>query len=107
MSVDQTEIVDAISINKLSGDLVLTILDSLEWESNEHLLLLQEKINAYLRFIESGEVFDTYPDAKGRRTLINIIFKYQPDENARGFLENARVIVESANISLQYEIFSP
>ncbi|AXI04729.1 DUF6572 domain-containing protein [Aquirhabdus parva] len=107
MTVDQTEIVDAISINKLSEELVLTILDSLEWGSSKHLLLLQEKINAYLRFIESGEVFDTYPEAKGRRILFNIVLKYQPDENARNFLEHAKVIVESADISFKYEIFNP
>ncbi|WP_407059149.1 DUF6572 domain-containing protein [Ralstonia syzygii subsp. celebesensis] len=34
--------------------------------SEEHLLLLQEKINCYLRFIESGEIYNSFPSAEGR-----------------------------------------
>ena len=69
MSVDQTDTVDFVTIDKASGDLWLTISDHLPWDENEgnHLVLLQNKLNAYLRFIESGEVFEKVPDGKGHR----------------------------------------
>ena len=55
MSVENSQVIDAISINP-QDVVVLTISDHLEWdEENEHLLLLQNKINAYLGVIESGE----------------------------------------------------
>jgi hypothetical protein len=53
MSVDQTNIVDFISINS-SGNVVLTISDHLEWDNEgRHIYILQEKLNKYLAFIES------------------------------------------------------
>ena len=55
MSVDQTKIIDIISKSK-DGEIVLTISDHLDWKNlQEHLLLLQEKINTYLTFLESKE----------------------------------------------------
>ena len=49
-------IVDLATIDSTSGDLWLTISDHLSWEVNEgsHLVLLQNKLNAYLRFIETA-----------------------------------------------------
>ena len=53
LSIEQTDVVDFMGIDKLTGEIVLTISDHLEWNDadEEHLWLLQEKINAYLRFI--------------------------------------------------------
>jgi hypothetical protein len=46
MSVDQTDVVDFISLNQ-QGEVVLTVSDHLPWdEANEHCLLLQEKLSA-------------------------------------------------------------
>ena len=48
MSVDQLDKVDFISKTS-EGNVELTISDHLEWDDkNEHLLILQNKINAYL-----------------------------------------------------------
>jgi hypothetical protein len=66
MSVMNLEVVDVISID-LNGNAVLTISDDLTWDDkNEHLLALQNKINAYLGFIESGNIYEEYPNAKDR-----------------------------------------
>ena len=77
MSIDQTNVVDAIGVDNATGDVVLTIADHLEWtgSDNEHLLLLQEKLNTYLSFVESGELLEAYPDAKGRTVLIDVVCK--------------------------------
>jgi len=41
MSVEQTEVVDAIGVEKATGDLILTISDHVEWDpGKEHLLIL-------------------------------------------------------------------
>ena len=54
MSVEKIDKVDFVSTTE-KGIIRLTISDHLEWASkNEHLLILQNKINAYLNFIESG-----------------------------------------------------
>ena len=68
MSVDQTNKID-FGVDKASGDLKLAISDHSPWDEDEgdHLFLMQDKLNAYLSFIESGELFEKVPDAEGRR----------------------------------------
>lgn len=103
MSIDQTDTVDFISINKAADEVFLTITDHLQWNSNEHLWLLQEKINAYLRFVESGEIFKTYPDAKNRKIVIDVRCKYRPDQSALNFLQRVIVVVEAAGFNIKYQ----
>jgi hypothetical protein len=60
MTVEQHDVVDFISVNA-GGDVVLTVSDHLSWDRvNEHLFCLQEKLNCYLRFVESGEIIASY-----------------------------------------------
>ena len=105
MSVDQTDVVDAIGVDEVSGKVVLTISDHLEWSENEHLLQLQEKVNTYLSFIESGELLSSYPDASGREVLINVVCKYPPDDRGVGFLRQVASVVDGAGIEFGYHVF--
>jgi hypothetical protein len=67
MSVDQKDVVDALSRSHDGSEVTLTISDHLDWSQPlEHVFTLQEKINSYLAFIESGQVLETFPDAKGK-----------------------------------------
>ena len=62
MSVENKGIIDIASIDE-NGNVVLTISDHLEWDTeNEHLLILQDKINSYLGVIESGALYAKYPN---------------------------------------------
>lgn len=107
MAVDQTKIVDIIGVENATGEVVLTISDHLEWDdSHEHQQMLQDKLNTYLAFIESGELFDKYPDAKGRRPRIDIVFKYRPDADAYAFLAKVKPIIENAGFGFRFELFS-
>jgi hypothetical protein len=106
MSIDQTGVVDAIGVDGSTGQVVLTISDHLEWDKN-HFMLLQEKLNTYLSFVESGELLGSYPNAKGREVLINVVCKYAPDQNAKGFLSQVNGIVEGAGMKFNCLVFSP
>jgi hypothetical protein len=109
MSIDQTDAIDFATIDKASGDLWLTTSDHLSWEENEdnHLVLLQNKLNAYLRFIESGEVFKKVPDAKGRNVVINLVGKFPLSQKADSLFENARAAVEGSGFRLQFSLMRP
>jgi hypothetical protein len=102
--VDQTRVIDIISISKQTGEVELTISDHLDWSDNEHLLLLQEKLNAYLAFVESGEIYDQYPKAKGREIVFEIIFVFKPSPIANEFLERAQETVQSAGFKLRHRM---
>jgi hypothetical protein len=103
MSVDNPNIIDLVGIDQ-DGNVVLTISDHLEWDdNNEHLLVLQEKINAYIGSIESGDLIENYPDAKNRNILIRIELKYSPDKDGAEFLERVKEILGPAGFNFQYE----
>lgn len=101
MSVGQTSVVDAIGIDLASGAVHLTITDHLQW-NQAHLLTLQEKINSYLAFIESGEIFVVYPQARDRDIKIDVVMKFRPTEDAFPFLRQAETIIEEAGILFEY-----
>jgi uncharacterized protein DUF6572 len=106
MSIDQLGVVDIISTRQ-SGEICLTISDHLDWvDTHDHLLRLQEKLNAYLRFLESGEIYERYPEASGRKLIIAVVFMVDPNPEARSFLAKARTIVENAGFGFEFELFA-
>lgn len=107
MSVDQPKVIDFIGVDKTSGEVILTITDHLDWNnSREHQVILQDKINWYLAFIESGEIRESYPDARDRPVAIKVVFKYKPDREGWQFLAKAKNVIESAGFSLRHEVFA-
>ncbi|QTH15026.1 DUF6572 domain-containing protein [Pseudomonas corrugata] len=103
MSIEQTDVIDAIGVDKETGEVVLTISDHLEWD-DAHLLLLQEKINLYIGFVEAGELEDAYPNARGRKISINVVCKYSPNLRAKGFLSRVGPIVEQAGVKFSFQV---
>jgi hypothetical protein len=101
MTVEQANTIDAIGTDMATGAVHLTVTDHLEWDQ-EHMLKLQEKLNAYLAFVESGEIHSTYPDAVGRKIVVDLILKYRPTEVASAFLEKIRPIIEQAGFGFHY-----
>ncbi len=107
MTVENDKDVDIISTKKGEGTVVLTISDHLDWsDSTSHQLVIQKKLNTYLAFIESGELLDRYPTAKGLAVEIRIVFQHRPDRSAEAFLTKAKQIVDSAGFKLHTEVFA-
>ena len=102
--VDATR--EITSFAPLTRVVVLTISDHLGWDDGEHLLQLQDKLNAYLRFIESGELLEKYPDAKSRRAQITVVCKHTPDARGEEFLSRASALTADVGIVLTYEVLS-
>ncbi len=103
MTVENSEVVDLVGVDRQSENVVLTISDHLTWDSDEHLLVLQDKLNGYLRFIESGELVQQYPDATNRKPQITIVFKHPPSDPGIQFLKRIADVIESAGIAFRYE----
>jgi len=103
MSVTDTNVVDTIGTMPDKDLVVLSISDHLEWgeQSGEHLLMIQNKINTYLRFIESGEIYTAFPSSKGKAVAVRVYFKYEPDEMGRQFVSRAEEVLRGAGIELQ------
>jgi hypothetical protein len=105
MAVDDSTCIDIASVDPKLNHAVLTISDHLEWdESLEHQLTLQNKINAYLRFVESGEMVERLPRMSGLPVYFCIRFLHEPDHDGMIFLERAREVVESAGFHLTFKV---
>jgi len=108
MTIEQIKVVDYIGKDQETGDAVLTVSDHLEWDNTkEHCFLIQEKLNSYLRFIESGEMLDRFPDTGLRAIRFHIYFKFSPPRDAETFLnQTKRFLEKEASVLLQWEVFS-
>ena len=106
MSIEQTNTVDFVSIDDATGDALLTIADHLPWDKDEeaHLLLLQDKLNSYLRFIESSEITKRFPQTAGRALKIVVVGKYRLSPRAAIVFEKAKATIQEAGVSLQFKL---
>ncbi|MBU8882043.1 hypothetical protein KSK37_02995 [Kaistella sp. DKR-2] len=103
MSVEQIDKIDFISTSP-NGSVKLTISDHLIWdEENEHVLLLQDKINSYLNFVDSGQIFEEYPNSKNKNIAIGLIMKFEPNEYALNFLQKCKSIIKELNIEFNWK----
>ena len=97
MTVEQTDVIDIISNIAQEDKFELIISDHLEWDDkNEKLLLLQQKINKYLAFVESGEVYEHYPNSKRSAFTISLACQYRPNEEGTKFLQMVKNILLDA-----------
>ena len=104
MSVEDRNVVDLIGVEKSTGKVILTIADHLDWQYEQnHLSALQEKINRYIEFVESGEVLVAFPTAKGRPLVIEIVAKHGFPESADAFFSMIREMLKPLDIGLQHK----
>ena len=90
MSLENAEVIDAAGIEKVSGFVALTIADAWDWtDERRHLLALQAKLNAYFKFVETGQIWESYPDAVGRQIVIDVVGRYPLPQIAIDFLNLA------------------
>jgi hypothetical protein len=105
MSLEQLETIDAIGVDIETGIANLAIIDDLDWEDEgKHLTMLQSKINLYLGFIESGDIYENYPDSKGRNLGIKIFSKHDIPEIGIKFINKAYEVITDAGFTLSCEI---
>ena len=107
MGLEQAQSIDAIGCEVATGEIVLTIFDSWEWRPNEleHLHALQEKMNAYFTFVESEQIFEVYPAAKGRKIRINVITRFPLSKAGIALLRKADEVASELEIRVSYELF--
>ena len=102
MSIAQTDRID-ILLQDDAGHGVLVIADHLDWaefDEGDHLLLLQEKINTYLAFVDSGQLAKARPDWKNLSIVIQVDAMYAPNKTALEFYRTAGKAVAEAGIAL-------
>ena len=107
MTVEELKVVDISAFDRRKGRIYLAIADHLGWgedEEEHHLLCLQAKINAYLYFIESGQLKEQLPDWAGFPITIKVVAKYVPRGEGTKFHKLVAKIVEDAGVTYELEV---
>ena len=102
MAIDEPDKID-ILFKDNDGHAVLVIADHLDWEEfdeGDHLELLQEKINNYLTFVDSGQLSQARPEWKGLPVVIQVDAMHQPSKKGLEFYRAAGKVVAQAGVSL-------
>ncbi len=103
MSIENAQVVDAIGTDRESDEAVLTVIDHLPWDDlSQHSRLLAEKLNRYFGFVESGEIYENYPEAQGRDLRIDIVCRHQPTAIAATYLEGAKSVASQYGCALSW-----
>ena len=73
-------VIDIIAHDTKTDEVVLVMNEPNEWNgSDEQLLALQERFNAYASFLLDGEMAETHPDLAGKATRIELRCARMPD----------------------------
>jgi hypothetical protein len=82
MSKNRTGIIDVIAEDTKTGEAVLVMNEPNEWDgSDEQLLALQERFNAYVSFLLDGELAEAHPELVGKPARIELRCAQMPDAN--------------------------
>ena len=102
MPVDDTAHVDAIGVDRRTGEVVLTVFDAWDWTNErEHLYALQSKLNTYFDFIQSGQINEAYPASLGRRLAIQVATKYPLSASGKDLLRRAAIAASQINVTVR------
>lgn len=105
MSVLDRETVDGMALDKDGKGIRLFISDHLDWSDEyNHLLVLQEKINAYIAFCEEHQYTQVYKNVIVEYAIFEIHFMYEPTINAMNFLEQVQRQINEMGIAIECHI---
>lgn len=101
MSVVEIYQVDAMGISKDGKGLIFMISDHLAWENEaDHLFLLQDKINAYLGYIEEKEFLEVYPNSEFDYYIIELNFRYPITDSCEKYIKVINAQLDEFNIKV-------
>jgi len=80
---NRTGVIDVIGHDTKTGEVVLVMNELEPWDdSDERLLALQERFNAYVSFLLDGEMAEMHPEVAGKPARIELRCAHMPDTRA-------------------------
>ena len=112
MSIEDSNKIDFLAVEQGHSKIVLAISDHWEWAKPlEHIYALQEKMNAYAAFVESGQVWDSATKQCGRSVVpgsvpveVKVFLRFEPPPIFFQFLAQAREAFASLDVSVTHEL---
>jgi hypothetical protein len=80
---DRLGVIDVLAHDAKTDEVVLVMDEPNEWDgSDEQLLALQERFNAYVSFLLDGELTEAHPELVGKPARIELRCAQMPDARA-------------------------
>jgi Family of unknown function (DUF6572) len=80
---NRIDVIDVISSDLKTSEVVLVMNEPNEWNgSDDQLLALQERFNAYVSFLLDGEMAESHPELAGKPARIEVRCAHMPDARA-------------------------
>ena len=75
-NIEKTDTIDGLAYEQDTSSLILLLTDGMDWsDMNRHLLLLQDKLNTYIWYIDSGQYKEKYPNVKSVELRVSFLFE--------------------------------
>jgi hypothetical protein len=101
MTIENDSQIDGMGLETSTGKVVLTISDHLDWtDPQAHLQVLERKVNAYLGFIDSGQIFEQMSDARGRKLKIAVYQQFSEPSEVSPILDGLARQLDAIDIEL-------
>lgn len=105
MGLENPGVVDFAGTRRDGSAVVLTIADAWDWSDEQaHLVALQQKLDNYLAFVASGEVFEAYPDAAGRTVVIDVVTRMPVPRSGLELLGLAHTLAKAYGASVTHRV---
>lgn len=99
MSIEETNSIDLVAFSPDEGVVSLVMVEARPWAGNEQLFELQEKLNSYVSFVQSGSLAKAYPALSAKPIRIELRCAAPPsDPNSLGFLAQVRTALASEGL---------
>jgi hypothetical protein len=99
---DRMDVIDVIAEDKKTGEVVLVMNEPEPWNgTDEQLLALQERFNAYVSFLLDGEMAEAHPELAGKPTRIELRCAHMPDARALELLGHIHDQLAFQEISME------
>jgi hypothetical protein len=105
LSIENPLSIDGIATNDDGTMLIMLLSDGADWQDeHRHLIMLQNKINAYAEFVESKQYISSFPNANPESFVFQLHFLHNPPDNANKFLHVAQENL--AQLNIRFEVHS-
>ena len=105
MTLRDTNVIDTIRQVPDSGTLVLSLFDDTDWQhAPEHWDLLCEKLDRYLAFLVSGQVFEHWQGDDVDAFVIDVAFLHEPPAHIAAALERSQSFVAGLGFTMLWRL---
>ncbi len=105
MAITEKDVIDSVAYE--NNQLLLQLYDHLDFDEEfekDHLLMLQDKLNTYIWYIDSKQYEDTYSQKRFDGFTIRVFFMFEPSELCIKFISHVNERLSNTGIRVEYAV---